>query len=151
DRANRSALLVAPTGGGKTLAGFLPSLVDLADKPRQGLHTLYISPLKALAVDIHRNLMQPIAEIGLAIAVETRTGDTPAAKRQRSTGSRPPRPGASGGDPGDPGISAVVRAYGLAFGQGGLCPHSTGENDARLRQYPGPGRAHLPGTVAHQR
>jgi ATP-dependent Lhr-like helicase len=83
DRANRSALLVAPTGGGKTLAGFLPSLVDLAEMPRQGLHTLYISPLKALAVDIHRNLMQPIAEIGLAVTVETRTGDTPAAKRQR--------------------------------------------------------------------
>src|SRR4029077_21151159 len=83
DRAGRSALLVAPTGGGKTLAGFLPSLMDLAERPREGLHTLYVSPLKALAVDIHRNLMQPIAEMNLAVTVETRTGDTPAAKRQR--------------------------------------------------------------------
>jgi ATP-dependent helicase Lhr and Lhr-like helicase len=83
DRAGRSALLVAPTGGGKTLAGFLPSLIDLTERPRAGLHTLYVSPLKALAVDIHRNLMQPIAEMDLAITVETRTGDTPQAKRQR--------------------------------------------------------------------
>jgi ATP-dependent Lhr-like helicase len=79
----RSVLLTAPTGGGKTLAGFLPSLVDLADNPRPGFHTLYISPLKALAVDIHRNLMTPIEELELPIRVETRTGDTPAAKRQR--------------------------------------------------------------------
>ena len=82
-RAERSALLVAPTGGGKTLAGFLPSLIDLAEHPRDGLHTLYISPLKALAVDIHRNLTAPIEELGLDLRSETRTGDTPAAKRQR--------------------------------------------------------------------
>ena len=81
--AGQSALLIAPTGGGKTLAGFLPSLVDLAERAHEGLHTLYISPLKALAVDIQRNLTQPIAEMGLAIACETRTGDTPQAKRQR--------------------------------------------------------------------
>src|SRR5689334_4870246 len=59
--AGRSALLIAPTGGGKTLAGFLPSLVELAGVNRPawrggGLHTLYISPLKALAVDVARNL-----------------------------------------------------------------------------------------------
>src|SRR3546814_6222582 len=72
--AGASALLIAPTGGGKTLAGFLPSLVDLAERDHAGLHTLYISPLKALAVDIHRNLTQPIEEMGLAIACETRTG-----------------------------------------------------------------------------
>ncbi len=90
DRAGRSALLIAPTGGGKTLAGFLPSLVELAGQPQQGLHTLYISPLKALAVDIHRNLTQPIAEMNLAIEVETRTGDTPAAKRARQR-RRPPQ------------------------------------------------------------
>src|SRR3546814_18085348 len=53
------------------------------------LHTLYISPLKALAVDIHRNLTQPIEEMGLAIACETRTGDTPQSKRQRQR-RRPP-------------------------------------------------------------
>jgi ATP-dependent Lhr-like helicase len=54
------------------------------DLRRQGgLHTLYISPLKALAVDIARNLEQPVAEMGLPIRIETRTGDTPASKRQR--------------------------------------------------------------------
>jgi ATP-dependent Lhr-like helicase len=112
-RAGRSVLLIAPTGGGKTLAGFLPSLVELSghSTPRSrgsvaqavasdqgltrlistgrgvrrdgGLHTLYISPLKALAVDVARNLEAPIAEMGLPIRIETRTGDTPASKRQR--------------------------------------------------------------------
>jgi ATP-dependent Lhr-like helicase len=85
--SGRHALLIAPTGGGKTLAGFLPSLIDLAQRPpdqsEQGVHTLYISPLKALAVDVHRNLELPIAEMGLNIRVETRTGDTSVAKRQR--------------------------------------------------------------------
>lgn len=93
--AGRSSLLIAPTGGGKTLAGFLPSLVELAARgPRGpgmagGTHTLYISPLKALAVDIARNLEAPIAEMGLPIKVETRTGDTPAGKRQRQKTSPP--------------------------------------------------------------
>jgi ATP-dependent helicase Lhr and Lhr-like helicase len=131
-RAGRSVLLIAPTGAGKTLAGFLPSLVELSapsraissprmrsvpppgggdhtvpgvggqhaeqpvpPRPRKlistgrgirregGLHTLYISPLKALAVDIARNLERPAAEMGLPIRIETRTGDTPASKRQR--------------------------------------------------------------------
>ncbi|MCF6327229.1 MAG: ligase-associated DNA damage response DEXH box helicase [Devosiaceae bacterium] len=78
-----STLLVAPTGSGKTLAGFLPTLVELANAPHKGLHTLYISPLKALAVDVARNLLDPISEMALDIKVETRTGDTPASKRQR--------------------------------------------------------------------
>ncbi|OPF97533.1 ligase-associated DNA damage response DEXH box helicase [Rhodopseudomonas palustris] len=143
-RAQRSALLIAPTGAGKTLAGFLPSLVELCSSnlsplagrgrlagvagksgeggdeappaevalttetpphpakqaalaaspsPRArgdgmvsrsgGLHTLYISPLKALAVDIARNLETPIAEMKLPIRVETRTGDTPVSRRTR--------------------------------------------------------------------
>jgi ATP-dependent Lhr-like helicase len=143
-RAGRSVLLIAPTGAGKTLAGFLPSLVELSTASLQtrrapfplvgegggggiaapsepagptphpspqgggalteqaaplkarplistgrdvrregGLHTLYISPLKALAVDIARNLETPVAEMGLPIRIETRTGDTPASKRQR--------------------------------------------------------------------
>ena len=89
-QAGRSTLLVAPTGAGKTLAGFLPSLTELAargrPKPgtvRPGVHTLYISPLKALAVDIERNLSRPVAEMGLPVTIETRTGDTPQAKRQR--------------------------------------------------------------------
>jgi len=141
----RSVLLIAPTGGGKTLAGFLPSLVELSHQTNGGnsllppplrgrlpsgarpeggdplpqpsptsgegaadtgstaveqfrrklfstgrdvrraggLHTLYISPLKALAVDIARNLETPVAEMRLPIRIETRTGDTPASKRQR--------------------------------------------------------------------
>ena len=78
-----SALLIAPTGAGKTLAGFLPSLVDLAEGGADGMHTLYISPLKALAVDVARNLETPIGEMALPIRVETRTGDTPQHKRQR--------------------------------------------------------------------
>jgi len=82
-RAGAHALLIAPTGGGKTLSGFLPSLVELSERPREGLHTLYISPLKALAVDIHRNLERPLAQMRLPIRHETRTGDTPAAKRER--------------------------------------------------------------------
>lgn len=82
-RLGQSALLIAPTGAGKTLAGFLPTLQDLIDAPQDGLHTLYISPLKALAVDVARNLTNPIAEMGLDISVETRTGDTPSHKRQR--------------------------------------------------------------------
>ncbi|WP_119678668.1 ligase-associated DNA damage response DEXH box helicase [Indioceanicola profundi] len=81
--AGENALLIAPTGGGKTLAGFLPSLIELSERPREGLHTLYISPLKALAVDIQRNLETPIAELRLPIRAETRTGDTPEAKRKR--------------------------------------------------------------------
>jgi ATP-dependent Lhr-like helicase len=88
-----SVLLVAPTGGGKTLAGFLPSLIDLADRPKKNrartLHTLYISPLKALAVDVARNLDAPIAEMDLPITVETRTGDTPAARRARQRHTPP--------------------------------------------------------------
>jgi ATP-dependent Lhr-like helicase len=101
-QAGRSALLIAPTGGGKTLAGFLPSLIELSGvasaarvpggglrsigrdlRRTGGLHTLYISPLKALAVDIARNLEAPVAEMALPIRIETRTGDTPTSKRQR--------------------------------------------------------------------
>jgi ATP-dependent Lhr-like helicase len=83
-QAGHDTLLIAPTGAGKTLAGFLPTLVEL-ERPvnRTALHTLYISPLKALAVDVHRNLQIPIADMGLDIRVETRTGDTSASKRQR--------------------------------------------------------------------
>ncbi|WP_421936281.1 ligase-associated DNA damage response DEXH box helicase [Phenylobacterium sp.] len=86
-RAGQDALLIAPTGGGKTLAGFLPSLIEIAERPPanspRGLHTLYISPLKALAVDVERNLNAPILEMGLPIVAESRTGDTGIARRQR--------------------------------------------------------------------
>lgn len=90
-RAGRSSLLIAPTGAGKTLAGFLPSILDLglAETPRDGLHTLYISPLKALAVDVARNLEIPVREMGRAIRIESRTGDTPAAKRLRQVRQPP--------------------------------------------------------------
>jgi ATP-dependent Lhr-like helicase len=128
-RAGRNALLVAPTGAGKTLAGFLPTLADLIEpanrepqknrssraksrdaatdssetsldfardergrdfgKIPDGLHTLYVSPLKALAVDVQRNLLTPIAEMDLPIRVETRTGDTPADRKARQR-VRPP-------------------------------------------------------------
>ena len=54
-RRGRSALLVAATGAGKTLAGFLPTICEFAEQPAEGLHTLYVSPLKALAVDVARN------------------------------------------------------------------------------------------------
>jgi ATP-dependent Lhr-like helicase len=88
-----SVLLVAPTGGGKTLAGFLPTLIELAGKGvrrrSRTLHTLYISPLKALAVDVARNLEAPVAEMGLDVRAETRTGDTPPGRRQRQRYSPP--------------------------------------------------------------
>ncbi len=93
--SGRHALLVADTGAGKTLAGFLPTLADFAPsrlagaEPPEGLHTLYISPLKALAHDVQRNLLTPIDELGLPIRVETRSGDTPADRKRRQR-SRPP-------------------------------------------------------------
>ena len=89
-RAGESVLLIAPTGGGKTLAGFLPSLVALTEAPAEGLHTLYISPLKALATDIARNLMRPVDDMRLPIRIETRTGDTPANRRARQK-EKPPQ------------------------------------------------------------
>jgi ATP-dependent helicase Lhr and Lhr-like helicase len=87
--AGESVLLIAPTGGGKTLAGFLPSLVDLASNPRPGLHTLYVSPLKALATDIARNLTRPVRDMDLRITIEARTGDTPANRRARQRAAPP--------------------------------------------------------------
>jgi ATP-dependent Lhr-like helicase len=89
-RAGKNALLVASTGSGKTLAGFLPTIAELTEKPTEGLLTLYISPLKALAVDVQRNLLGPIEEMGLPIRVETRTGDTPSDRKARQR-IRPPQ------------------------------------------------------------
>jgi ATP-dependent helicase Lhr and Lhr-like helicase len=88
-QAGQSVLLIAPTGGGKTLAGFLPSLVALHAAPRPGLHTLYVSPLKALAADIARNLTRPVEEMGLDITIDTRTGDTSGEKRKRQREAPP--------------------------------------------------------------
>src|SRR6056297_1165510 len=87
--ADPATLLIAPTGGGKTLAGFLPSLVEMIEKPQQCLHTLYISPLKALAADMRRNLTGPIAEMGLPIRVEDRSGDT-SQTRKKAQRADPP-------------------------------------------------------------
>ncbi|WKU04755.1 ATP-dependent helicase [Micromonospora sp. HUAS LYJ1] len=95
--AGRNALVVAPTGSGKTLAAFLWSLDRLADAPpptdaRHRCRVLYVSPLKALAVDVERNLRAPLAGIRQAatrlgvtppdITVGMRTGDTPADERR---------------------------------------------------------------------
>ena len=101
--AGRNALVVAPTGSGKTLAAFLWSLDRLAAEPvpapKQRCRVLYISPLKALAVDVERNLRAPLTGIrhaatrlGIAppeITVGMRTGDTPADER-RAFGRTPP-------------------------------------------------------------
>jgi ATP-dependent Lhr-like helicase len=90
DRADAaSLLLIAPTGGGKTLAGFLPSLAELAAGAHEGLHTLYVSPLKALAADIRRNLRAPVEELGLPIRIEDRSGDTSATQRRRQRADPP--------------------------------------------------------------
>lgn len=89
--AGRDALLIAPTGGGKTLAGFLPSLIELSRgvRTQRRVHTLYVSPLKALTMDVGRNLELPIAEMGLGITTAARTGDTPANRRARIRRSPP--------------------------------------------------------------
>ena len=96
EQAGLSTLLIAPTGAGKTLAGFLPSLIELAPLAEQGglrrphkLHTLYISPLKALTTDVARNLETPVREMNLGVRIETRTGDTPAHKRTRQRAHPP--------------------------------------------------------------
>ncbi|WP_439154736.1 ligase-associated DNA damage response DEXH box helicase [Yoonia sp.] len=90
DQAGASALLlIAPTGGGKTLAGFLPTLAELAGGQHTGLHTLYVSPLKALAADIKRNLRKPVAEMDLPIRIEDRTGDTTYTQKRRQRADPP--------------------------------------------------------------
>ena len=94
-REGRDALLVADTGAGKTLAGFIPTLCDFAPSELGGapvpdtLHTLYVSPLKALAHDVRRNLLAPIEEMGLPLRVEARSGDTPSDRKKRQR-ERPP-------------------------------------------------------------
>jgi ATP-dependent Lhr-like helicase len=87
--AGQSTLLIAPTGGGKTLASFLPGLIDIVVRNAIGLQILYISPLKALTTDIQRNLLAPINEMQLKVTVETRTGDTSSYRRLRQR-KKPP-------------------------------------------------------------
>ena len=94
-RAGRHALLVAETGAGKTLAGFIPTLADFTPSvlagaaPPDGLHTLYVSPLKALAHDVQRNLLTPVADLGLPLRIETRSGDTPSDRKARQRAHPP--------------------------------------------------------------
>jgi ATP-dependent helicase Lhr and Lhr-like helicase len=88
-----NTLLMAPTGSGKTLAAFLASIDTLIQSPQRGCRVVYVSPLKALAVDVERNLRAPIAGIRHAAerlghpvrepSVAIRTGDTPAKERVR--------------------------------------------------------------------
>lgn len=91
----KHALLVADTGAGKTLAGFLPTLARFVpsvlggQSAPEGLHTLYVSPLKALAHDVRRNLMAPVEEIGIGVRIEARSGDTPSDRKARQR-ARPP-------------------------------------------------------------
>ena len=92
--SGESALLIAPTGGGKTLAGFLGTLIELSERGATNsavpaLHTLYVSPLKALAADVQRNVMTPVTEMGLPIRIETRTGDTATHVRQKQRKTPP--------------------------------------------------------------
>ncbi|MFI6004690.1 ATP-dependent helicase [Streptomyces sp. NPDC051366] len=103
-REGSDVLVVAPTGSGKTLAAFLAALDQLAStpppaEPKKRCRVLYVSPLKALAVDVERNLRSPLTGIrqesvrlGLPepeIRVGIRSGDTPPAER-RSLATRPP-------------------------------------------------------------
>jgi ATP-dependent helicase Lhr and Lhr-like helicase len=94
---DKDALVVAPTGSGKTLAAFLWSLDQLMNAPpppqKQRLRVLYVSPLKALALDVDKNLRSPLRGIEHAarrlgvevpeLTVGVRTGDTPADERRR--------------------------------------------------------------------
>jgi len=99
-----NTLVIAPTGSGKTLAAFLWAIDRLASEPvpadpRQRCRVLYVSPLKALAVDVQRNLRSPLTGIGHAarrlglpepdIRVGVRTGDTAADERRRLAGKPP--------------------------------------------------------------
>ena len=109
--------MIAPTGGGKTLAGFLPSLIELAETPPRvhpALHTLYISPLKALATDVARNLGRPVEEMQLDITLDTRTGDTPRVAAAAAAGEAAGHPaddaGAAGAAGGVGACAAVLRA-----------------------------------------
>ena len=88
--SGNDVLILAPTGAGKTLAGFLSSFLDITKNGSNGnLHTLYISPLKALAVDVHRNIATPIEALNLPVTFETRTGDTPSHRRKRQQNNPP--------------------------------------------------------------
>ena len=83
------ALVISPTGSGKTVAGFLPTIIESDVYKKNVLYTLYISPLKSLSYDIERNLLNPINELGLNISIDVRTGDTNAYKKKIQL-SKPP-------------------------------------------------------------
>jgi ATP-dependent helicase Lhr and Lhr-like helicase len=86
--SGKHTLMLAPTGSGKTLAAFLYCLDRLSREPAEGTRVVYVSPIKALAYDIERNLRAPLAGMqrlgaGAQITVDVRTGDTPAKERER--------------------------------------------------------------------
>ena len=83
------ALVISPTGSGKTVAGFLPTIIESDVYKKNVLYTLYISPLKSLSYDIERNLLNPINELGLNISIGVRTGDTNSYKKKIQL-SKPP-------------------------------------------------------------
>ncbi|MFD1508764.1 ligase-associated DNA damage response DEXH box helicase [Lacimonas salitolerans] len=87
--ADPATLLIAPTGGGKTMAGFLPTLAELSAGHHSGLHTIYVSPLKALAADIKRNLTRPVTDMGLPVRIEDRTGDTSYTQKRKQRADPP--------------------------------------------------------------
>ena len=66
----KDLLIVSPTGTGKTIAGFLPAIIDITDEKQSKLHTIYISPLKSLAKDIKRNISEPIDAMNMNISLE---------------------------------------------------------------------------------
>jgi ATP-dependent Lhr-like helicase len=74
-------LISAPTGSGKTLAAFLWGLDRLSREPADHTRLVYVSPLKALAYDVDRNLRAPLRGIGADLSVAIRTGDTPQKER----------------------------------------------------------------------
>ena len=103
-RAGRDVLISAPTGSGKTLAAFLICLDSLVRAARAGelaneTQVVYVSPLKALSNDVHKNLEVPLGEISelaaqrgipfAPIRTAVRTGDTPASERQKMGKQRP--------------------------------------------------------------
>ncbi len=83
-------LIISPTGTGKTLSGFLPSFLDIYNKNiHNKIHTLYVSPLKALVSDIEKNINVPIRFLNLPVSVETRTGDTSQTKKNNQLKNPP--------------------------------------------------------------
>ncbi|PZV12358.1 MAG: DNA ligase-associated DEXH box helicase [Leptolyngbya sp.] len=87
--AGRSGLIQVPTGSGKTYAAVMGAIADMLTTPEPGLQLLYLTPLRALSRDIEQSIARPIAEMGWNLRVESRTGDTSAAKKTRQLKNLP--------------------------------------------------------------